>query len=402
MTICDLTQFYAAGSGGIKTYLDAKREQLNRYPEIRHVLIVPGERHEVHHHGRHITYYVRGSRIPISPAYRFTFNAAAVRTILKEEKPQVVELGCPYFFPWVVFASVPRRDTAIVGFYHTHFPAAYARITAERLWPRAGNLAESTAARYAAAVYNRCDLTFTTSSQIAEELSGYGVNNVAAARFGVDLEVFHPSKRSLPHRLALGLREQDILLVYAGRFDKEKRIEILLKAFSYLSQDHRYHLLMIGQGPQQSIVDEAAARHPRVHKKKYFFSKAELTHWLASADIYATAGLWETFGFSVAEAQACGLPVIGVKQGALMERINAATGALAQPDNPKDFSECIRQVASQRREMSEVARRHAEMHYDWRSAIDLLLSYYENTLKQKLQHLDNFENGLTACFARSH
>lgn len=384
MTICDLTQFYAACSGGIKTYLDAKREQLDRYPEIRHVLIVPGKHHERIEHGRHVTYFVKGVTIPVSPAYRFTLDVGATREILRTERPEVVELGCPYFFPWVVYSSVPRRRTAVAGFYHTHFPSAYARVVANRWWPGAGRFAEYSASRYAALVYNRCDLTFTTSAQIARDLRAYGIRHLEIARFGVDLDVFHPGKRLASHRRQLGLRDDDVLFIYAGRLDSEKCIEVLIKAFATLAGNERYHLLLIGQGPMYDQVHKAATHIPRLHLKNFVFSKCELAHWLSSADIYTTAGRWETFGFSVAEAQACGLPVVGVRQGALIERVPEHVGVLARPDDAEDFAAGLRRVAENgRARMSRAAREHAEAQYDWRRAISHLLSHYENILTQK-------------------
>jgi alpha-1,6-mannosyltransferase len=86
----------------------------------------------------------------------------------------------------------------------------------------------------------------------------------------------------------------------------------------------------------------------------------------------------------VAEAQACGLPVVGVRQGALIERVPARIGALAKPNDPADFARRIRYIAENGRiEMSFAARRHAEENYEWRSAIDLLLVHYEEILRQK-------------------
>jgi alpha-1,6-mannosyltransferase len=60
----------------------------------------------------------------------------------------------------------------------------------------------------------------------------------------------------------------------------------------------------------------------------YTTDRADLARWLASADIYASGMADETFGISIVEAQASGLPVVGVAAGAMLDRVDARTGRL--------------------------------------------------------------------------
>ena len=57
-------------------------------------------------------------------------------------------------------------------------------------------------------------------------------------------------------------------------------------------------------------------------------SRGELARWLASADIYVSGMADETFGVSIVEAQASGLPVVGVAAGAMIDRVTDAVGRL--------------------------------------------------------------------------
>ena len=56
--------------------------------------------------------------------------------------------------------------------------------------------------------------------------------------------------------------------------------------------------------------------------------RAELARWLASADVYVSGMADETFGVSIVEAQASGLPVVGVAAGAMIDRVTNAVGRL--------------------------------------------------------------------------
>ncbi|WP_277600305.1 glycosyltransferase [Sphingomonas koreensis] len=58
-----------------------------------------------------------------------------------------------------------------------------------------------------------------------------------------------------------------------------------------------------------------------------------LARALASSDIYVSAMADETFGISVLEAQACGLPVVGVASGAMPDRVPEGLGLLGPVDD---------------------------------------------------------------------
>ena len=60
----------------------------------------------------------------------------------------------------------------------------------------------------------------------------------------------------------------------------------------------------------------------------YVNGRAELARWLASADVYVSGMADETFGISIVEAQASGLPVVGVAAGAMIDRVTNAVGRL--------------------------------------------------------------------------
>ena len=66
----------------------------------------------------------------------------------------------------------------------------------------------------------------------------------------------------------------------------------------------------------------------------YVRDRAELARWLASGDIYVSGMADETFGISIIEAQASGLPVVGVAAGAMIDRVTAGVGRLGRSTMP--------------------------------------------------------------------
>lgn len=106
LLICDLTQSYTPhGGGGISTYLREKRDYvLARTPH--HLLqIVPGPQDRVTVEGRHIFAEVGARPVRGSPNYRFILRTHAVRELLAEYRPDVIESLCP----WAVRRHGDRR-----------------------------------------------------------------------------------------------------------------------------------------------------------------------------------------------------------------------------------------------------------------------------------------------------
>ena len=68
----------------------------------------------------------------------------------------------------------------------------------------------------------------------------------------------------------------------------------------------------------------------------YCKDRSDLARWLASSDIYVSGMADETFGISIVEAQASGLPVVGIAAGAMIDRVTDATGRLG----PVGDSQC--------------------------------------------------------------
>ncbi len=91
----------------------------------------------------------------------------------------------------------------------------------------------------------------------------------------------------------------------------------------------------------------------------------------------------ETFGVSIVEAQASGLPVVGVAAGAMVDRVTPDSGRLGPVDDASAMARNILDVwAADRVAMGEVAQEHARQ-YSWdRSMTDLFTSLYPKAIRR--------------------
>jgi alpha-1,6-mannosyltransferase len=395
MKFCDITLSYTETSGGIRTYIDAKREYLNRHTDHEHVLIVPGETDETITAGRNTTYRIASPYLPGCKPYRVFWRPDKIKHALDESAPDAVELGSFYVSPWPAFRYRQQhrdagRNVVVGGYFHSDIADAYVAGPIRNMphWSdltdwledRLADLAESGAEAYVGSVFERCDVRFAASSVQATRLLEYGVTGyVDVVPLGVDVERFHPSKRSEAKRAELGVAPDETLLMFAGRLDVEKRPLHLVEAVKQLDPSLKARLVLVGEGPLREELE--AIDDDRVIVLPYESDPERFATLLASADIYVTAGAHETFGLSVVEAQACGLPVVGVDAGALVERVPEELGRLAQVDDAAAFAAAIEEVLQRREAMGAAARRHVEEKFSWEACFEKWLEVYERAMR---------------------
>jgi len=68
----------------------------------------------------------------------------------------------------------------------------------------------------------------------------------------------------------------------------------------------------------------------------------ELQQLLDTADVFALATRFETFGMAVAEAVARGLPVVSTRTGSIPEIVGDDAGLLVPPDDEESLTEALR------------------------------------------------------------
>jgi alpha-1,6-mannosyltransferase len=128
----------------------------------------------------------------------------------------------------------------------------------------------------------------------------------------------------------------------------------------------------------------AAAAAGRVDVLPFEKDRAALAALLASADVYVSAMEYETFGLAVVEAQACGLPVLGVRAGAMVDRVPDGLGVLVasnHPDALRDGLLSLDRAAWQ--ECGRAARAHVSQRFSWARTFDRLFKLYREVLARR-------------------
>jgi alpha-1,6-mannosyltransferase len=371
----DVTQSWSDVGGGVRTYLRHKRRHILDNTPHRHLLIVPGPRDsvEVAEGGRAVTAFVASPKVPGSPHYRLLLRSGAVGAILAEQEPDLIECQDAYNLPWAAIAHGRRNpSTALVAAYCTDFPTVYVdRPLSKWLGGPIGLAASRICYDYCGRLYRRFDAVYAMSENGgAAKLRSLGVPQVDVVPLGVELGQFSPAKRDPRLRQSLGLEDGQPLLIYVGRLDAEKRPQVVVDAFRQLPPSLGAALLLFGDGP---LREQFAGRESeKIFAPGYCRDRDDLAAWLASADLYVSAMADETFGISVIEAQASGLPVVGVAAGAMVDRVPHGLGLVGEVDDAAVMASNIMSVLEgDMAAMGERARDHA-LQFSWDQSMELL------------------------------
>ncbi|WP_375390457.1 glycosyltransferase [uncultured Sphingomonas sp.] len=375
LTLCDLTQSYSpTAGGGISTYLREKRDYILARTPHHLVQIVPGPADRVTGSGRHTLIEVAADMVRGSPDYRFILRVGAVRAILAEHRPDLIESLCPWVLPWAAIHHRRRfPGTALVAGYRTDFPNAHVKRVAFGLFgPVIGRGFHWLSLGYARATYQAFDWVYTLGEDARTALARLGIARTSVLPLGVDTELFSPARRDPAWRAELGLPGNGPLLVYAGRIDNEKSADRLVSMFRRLPPGLGAAMVMVGDGKLRAPLIVAARDLP-IAFPGFEPERTRLARALASGDIYVSAMANETFGISVLEAQAAGLPVVGVASGAMPARVPAGLGLLSPVDDVDAMAGNVAAVwRGDPRAMGGAARAHVEHGFSWRRTFERL------------------------------
>ena len=379
-TVLDISEFFGDTSGGVRTYLVEKARYVERSPDLRQTIVLPGAQDAINDAARVRCYRLRGPRVPTQAPYRFMLAVRSNRRIVEHERPDVIEIGSLGLAPWNVARVSRRLGIPLVSFFHSHLPQLVAGGSARPSGARrAGTALAWQYLRRLDRLYAR---TVVSSQFAANELAHAGLERTTYVPLGVDLELFHPARRANQERVRarLGIAKAP-LAVYAGRIAAEKQLTVLLDAWRLVARRTGASLVLVGTGP---LKDELRTRYPEssVRWLPFESDRAKLADLLAAADLAVAPGPIETFGLAALEALACGTPVLAPDRGGGAELVARSGGGALYPmgDSHALADQAERLLGDHGRTLGMQGRRYAEQTHRWDNVFDAMFRVYDDVV----------------------
>jgi glycosyltransferase involved in cell wall biosynthesis len=187
---------------------------------------------------------------------------------------------------------------------------------------------------------------------------------------GVDTEIFKPQDGKDYFRKELGIKEDDMVALYAGRLDLVKGVDYLLQAAKELIPHYKYKnikFLIVGDG---SLRREYEAFAQSFSDNIIFTGfREDIPALMNISDIFVLPSLSEGAANVVMEASASGLPVIATKVGEVPKIVlDGKTGILVKPRDVDGLVNALKKLIDNplfAKEMGRLGRKRMEKGYSW-------------------------------------
>jgi glycosyltransferase involved in cell wall biosynthesis len=223
----------------------------------------------------------------------------------------------------------------------------------------------------------------TTSYCTKNELIDVGIKpeKIEIIYQGTDFIKYHPGKKS-----------KTPLLIYVGRLQKYKRVDIAIMAFKKIKNCCRnLQFVIIGTGKDLPRLKKITKSGGLSSKVKFlgFVSEKEKVAWYQKAWLNVQPSIKEGWGLSVLEAGDCGVPTIAANVPGLCEAVvDGKTGWLFEKNNLDEFSAKLRNVLLNEKMLNKagaMALKHSRK-FNW----DLTAQLVEAKISRPIKKIKKF------------
>ena len=375
MQFVDLNTFYNPRGGGIRTYHEAKFAWFKRHPEHQYLIVGPASSESVEMIAPNIEYWaLPGIQAQKDPeGYRALINLKPLLLRLDSMPNAIVEIGDPWWSSHLFtrlrkFGKLPNPLTF---FFHSDPLRTYIDP-----WSKRGSFQtlRKLFAQFLNRVFfysfNRFDHVITSSKIMEEFLHEKHLKNVVCMPFGAPQGCFD--------RFRVRSRQpgEPLKLLYAGRLQEDKDISLITQSLTEILADERIELTVIGRGPESHYF--ADCKHPRLHYLGFVPEREKVEAIFDSHHVLLAPGSWETFGLSVLEAMAMGMPVVGPDRGGTWELLQQLSKPLAFKALDREaFLQQIQRLPTLPLEEQSIEHHQVALRYgSWDDAMDRLMNFY--------------------------
>lgn len=301
--------------------------------------------------------YPSGMRIPLP----FTINSLRLKNLIRKINPQVIHVLDHFMIGHRVTDAGRKLKIPLIGtnncmpenFIHYLYPPKFARkLVAKIAWKQFAN------------VYKHLNLVTTPSHTASRLLKNLGLKNtIVTISCGIDLARFNPENNSSYLKKRYGIPDSKPVILFVGRIDREKNLDMVIKAFTKILASSDARLVIAGEGKEKLNLFKLCTRLGVTGKVIFtgFVSDKDLPSLYCMADIFVMASSAELQSIATMEAMASGQPVVAADVLALPELVHhGKNGYLFKEGNSDSLAQSILNIISGRKlrkKMSEESLR---------------------------------------------
>ncbi|HDS83810.1 MAG TPA: glycosyltransferase family 4 protein [Phycisphaerales bacterium] len=296
---------------------------------------------------------------------------------LDKFKPDIVHSHHPFLVGSTAVRVAKKYDLPLVYTQHTMFEqyTHYVPVGYEKL--------KQFVVRLSTGYANMTDTVIAPSGSIADILRRRGVNRpIEVIPTGIDIHRFAAGDGQI-FRQRQTIASDVPVVGHVGRLAPEKNLAFLCESVgAFLQQNPRARFVVVGYGPSEHTMKEIFVRL-QVQDRIHWVGKLkgqQLAEAYHAMDVFAFSSKSETQGLVLAEAMACGVPVVALDAPGVREVVqDGVNGYLLSDENSLSFARAMEKYVNlsseQKREFAAQARQTADA-FSLDKCITKLLTVY--------------------------
>ncbi len=269
-----------------------------------------------------------------------------VKKVITEFNPDIVHIHHPFLLSSAAIMYGKKLGIPKILTLHTQYEqyAYYASPIPERVTQKAIKMIISNLAY-------KTDCITTPSVSMKELVEAYGIKNrIEVIPNAIDLISFREDNelKKTEIKKKYHLKEDDKIILLAGRVASEKSIDKSIKALAIIKKRSvgKEKLLIVGNGPAMDELKQLA-RTLKVEEDVIFagaVSYEEIKHYYKMAYVFTIASTTETFGMVTIEALASGVPVLAVKAPGAVDILTDGLDGLLVDNDTEKFADALENI----------------------------------------------------------
>ncbi|MCJ7669785.1 MAG: glycosyltransferase [Dehalococcoidia bacterium] len=324
-------------------------------------------------------YGIRSIRIPVYQNFRVSplFISGIIMGAVEEISPDIVHIQNHFIIGKRAVSTAKKLGIPVIGTNHfmpenlvhyLHLPKIAEKWLRKFAW------------RQCVRIFEQLDFVTTPTKTAGALLKNAGFSkDVMPISCGIDLERFKPTNDGLYLKRIFAVPINKPVLLYVGRLDKEKRIDIILRALLDILRVTSVHLVLAGIGKEKQKLEELTEKLGIQKAVTFtgFVPDKDLQNIYRIADLFVMAGIAELQSIVTMEAMASGLPVVAVNAMALPELVHdGENGYLFSDGDSQMLAEKVIAILSNQTMREQMSKKSLEIIKD--HDINKIIEKYES------------------------
>ncbi len=274
-----------------------------------------------------------------------------IKRVLDDFKPDLIHDQTPGPLALAVFRYAKRRKIPIVSTDHAYPDNLTQQVKLPELAKKPINAAMNA---YFVSFLRRSEYaTMPTEQAIADLIPKnrrFFKVPVEALSNGINLSRFTKGRANAEIYEKYNIPKNAPIVLYVGRVDPEKSLDVLMCAFAKVIQDMpEAHIVIVGDGTARDKLEEIAIKNGFADHA-HFTGRVigdDLPQLYRTGTVFAITSKTETQSIVLMEAMASGLPAVAVKAGAVPELVkHGKNGYIYEPDDENSIARGILRILS--------------------------------------------------------